>query len=362
MEASWLRGWPNMDSEVSSDSRQKTAFVVMPFSPTASEQNWKEVFEGVFRPALEECGYECKQAETSTGSLIVSIVESLLNSDIVLADVTDRNPNVFYELGVRHSLRRGTIIVSQGSSHVPSDLRGYWWLNYGLRPAEVLRFKADIRKIIQSIEESPDRSDSPVSDYQDRSKISSSRQVNRENAKKLGALLTELSGNRLALEQWLALGNRQLLATGCLQLLLQTMYIDVGPDLLKTCYELEHKLRQLNEPNLVGSPLGMANAAQSEVGVLQDGITEIRERIVKGEFREPSVPSRMSWYPSEIPSFQTPVHADDLLQCMNYIPPDTCAPAYDVIQTFRCPACGASGAAPSIPREGVGRSCAVCGR
>ena len=61
------------------------------------------------------------------GNLAESIVERLRNSRIVLADVTDRNPNVFYELGVRHSLRSGTIIVAQNGQHVPSDLQGLWF-------------------------------------------------------------------------------------------------------------------------------------------------------------------------------------------------------------------------------------------
>ena len=142
----------------------KRAFVIMPFSPTLSEKDWAEVFENVFKPALEECGYECSRAETSRGSLIASILEGLVEADLVLADVTDRNANVFYELGVRHSLRRGTIIVSNGTEHVPSDLRGYWFLAYGLRPAEVITFKAEIKRLVREFEDKPQRSDSPVSD------------------------------------------------------------------------------------------------------------------------------------------------------------------------------------------------------
>jgi hypothetical protein len=52
----------------------------MPFSPTASEKNWTEVFEGVFQASLEECGYSCTRAETSRGSLKASIVEGLVGA------------------------------------------------------------------------------------------------------------------------------------------------------------------------------------------------------------------------------------------------------------------------------------------
>src|SRR5271155_2904688 len=121
----------------------KSAFVIMPFSPTATEDAWDTIYDHVFKPTLEQCGYHCTRAEVSMGSLIASIVEDLIEADLVLADVTDRNANVFYELGVRHALRRETIIVSRGPDHVPSDLKGYWFLTYGIKPADVVKFGND---------------------------------------------------------------------------------------------------------------------------------------------------------------------------------------------------------------------------
>src|SRR5205823_2237845 len=88
----------------------KQAFVIMPFSdtPSATEQQWTEIYSEVFRPAFDDCGYACDRAQPMTGHLLENIVERLATSSVVLADVTDRNPNVFYELGIRHSLKRGT--------------------------------------------------------------------------------------------------------------------------------------------------------------------------------------------------------------------------------------------------------------
>jgi hypothetical protein len=272
----------------------KRAFVVMPFSETVSEKNWTEVFEGLFKPALEECGYQCVRAQTSRGSLIASIVQGLLEANLVIADVTDRNANVFYELGVRHALRRGTIIVSQGNDHVPSDLRGYWYLSYGLRPNEVAKFKSEIKRLVASFEERPDASDSPVSDYLDREQISSSKQTNRDNVKKLGALLTEFTGNRLALQRLMETGAAQGLSVGCLRLLIQTLYVDVGPDLLKMCYELENKLDHLARGNVDPE---VAVLCDIELERLYETIGEVREKISKGTFSEPSVVSMMVWSP-----------------------------------------------------------------
>jgi hypothetical protein len=60
-------------------TRRRDVFVIMPFSDTASctESEWTEIFEQVFRPAIDACGYTCERASPGTGSLIASIVERL---------------------------------------------------------------------------------------------------------------------------------------------------------------------------------------------------------------------------------------------------------------------------------------------
>src|SRR6478736_3924231 len=107
---------------------KKDAFVIMPFSATksCSQEDWLDIYVNVLKPAIESAGYTCERAEVTTGSLIKSIVERLRNAKLVVADMTDHNPNVFYELGVRHALSRRTIMIAQGALHIPSDLRGYW--------------------------------------------------------------------------------------------------------------------------------------------------------------------------------------------------------------------------------------------
>src|SRR4029450_5405715 len=68
-------------------------------TPSNTAQQWTEIYAEIFKPAFEECGYICERAQAMTGYLLESIIEKLVRCPIVLADVTDRNPNVFYELG-----------------------------------------------------------------------------------------------------------------------------------------------------------------------------------------------------------------------------------------------------------------------
>ncbi len=160
-------------------SNTRTAYVIMPFSSTetCSTDEWTEIYENVFKPTIEACGYSCERARPETGSLIRSIIEKLQKSTIVLADITDKNANVLYELGVRHSISKRTIIVSQNAVHIPSDLSGYWSIIYGIRPAQLSEFRRDIRRIIEEIEKNPDKSDSPISDHLEQQKLQIDRPV-----------------------------------------------------------------------------------------------------------------------------------------------------------------------------------------
>lgn len=136
---------------------QGNIFVIMPFSSTKthSASEWTKIYEHIFKPSIEECGYLCERA-VPTGSPIKSIIEKLRHSTIVLADFTDANPNVFYELGVRHSLSKRTIIVAQRIEQIPTDLRGYWSIIYGRQTAEVNQFSGNLKKVISEMMENPD--------------------------------------------------------------------------------------------------------------------------------------------------------------------------------------------------------------
>lgn len=285
----------------------KDAFVIMPFSATKSctEAEWGEMYDNIFKPALEACGYVCERLEPTTGSLIKSIINKLKSSRIVLADITDRNPNVFYELGVRHSLSKRTIIICQNADMIPSDLRGYWSLQYGIRPSKVTAFKKAIKNIVSEIEADPDRCDSPVADYLEQEHVSIFSYVQRDNIKKLGAFYTELTGNSICLRGLLIEPKNKeiakLITYECLMLLLQTLYIDVGPNLLKTTYELFTLLRRIESGNR--QKLLLKSALQHLV-TLSKELLAIREKLILGEYQEPRAVSTMEWKEPKITESQ----------------------------------------------------------
>ena len=148
----------------------RICFVIMPFSTTTSftEEEWTLLFETLFKPAVEGAGldYECRRSVATRGNIVASILQELKESYIVLADLTDHNANVFYELGVRHSLKDRTILVAQKEEDIPFDLRAYayhiydWFTEDGKEA-----FATRITELLSEIDNNPDRSDNPVSDF-----------------------------------------------------------------------------------------------------------------------------------------------------------------------------------------------------
>lgn len=271
----------------------------MPFSPTPScsgENEWTDIFNEVFVAAYKECGYQCERASLSTGNLIKSIIVDLQKTWLAMADLTDRNANVFYELGVRHTLSKRTILVAQNIEHIPSDLQGYWCLVYGTKPGEVAKFKRDIKELILKIEANPENSDSPISDFVEHAQVGISSYLTRENIKRVSALFTELTANINTLKEILSNDKyREFLTTECLSLLLNTLYLDVGPDLLRQCHELRHNLRSIIcglrlEEDFLKKTIDLGSSVLNQVHILKTNLSI-------GQFVEPHDISTMVWEP-----------------------------------------------------------------
>ena len=110
------------------------AFVAMPFG-TKDRIDFNAVYIGLIKPALESEGFEVYRAdeETRAGSIHPDMFQELLLADLVVVDLSIDNPNVWYELGVRHALRKGGVIPIQGRrDYLPFDVYAERTLRYSL--------------------------------------------------------------------------------------------------------------------------------------------------------------------------------------------------------------------------------------
>jgi tetratricopeptide (TPR) repeat protein len=99
-------------------------FVIMPFGEKEGI-NFDKVYSDYIKPALEGDDYEVFRAdeELRAGEIRTDMFQELLLADLVVADVSIDNPNVWYELGVRHALRsRGIVLIQSRRDKHPFDI------------------------------------------------------------------------------------------------------------------------------------------------------------------------------------------------------------------------------------------------
>ena len=120
------------------------AFVAMPFGRKSGADgsliDFNLIYEDYIKPALETAGLEVFRAdeEQRAGDIITDMFQELLIADLVVADLTIDNPNVWYELGVRHALRaRGIVLVCGGRTPAAFDLYTQRKLRYSLKDGTV---------------------------------------------------------------------------------------------------------------------------------------------------------------------------------------------------------------------------------
>jgi tetratricopeptide (TPR) repeat protein len=115
------------------------AFVAMPFGrkpgPDGAEVDFNRVYRELIAPAIRTAGLSAFRAdqEPAAGSILADMFQELLIADLVVADLTIPNPNVWYEIGVRHALRaRGVVLIFGGKAPSAFDLYTERKLRYGL--------------------------------------------------------------------------------------------------------------------------------------------------------------------------------------------------------------------------------------
>lgn len=141
---------------------EKTAFVIMPFD---AELN--DVYSELLLPVLRDVGFFVRRADDifSHQNILRDIVQSIAEADLVVADLTGLNPNVFYELGVAHGLRKRVILLTQNIDEVPFDLRSYRIIHYQTHFARVEQARHLLRETAQGAFDRAIEFGSPVTDF-----------------------------------------------------------------------------------------------------------------------------------------------------------------------------------------------------
>lgn len=139
--------------------KRKKCFVLMPFTG-----NYKEIYTEVYKPVCASAEIDCWRVDelSRPGSITRDIVEGILDADILIADLTSRNPNVFYELGIAHSVGNKTIMTAQSMADVPFDIASYRVLIYEQSITGSKKLAAELQKAIHELLDALDRTNNPL--------------------------------------------------------------------------------------------------------------------------------------------------------------------------------------------------------
>lgn len=124
-------------------------FVLMPFEP-----GLRPVFEDHIKKVATKNSLTAGRADDffTSGSIMTDIWSAISAARIVIADCTNRNPNVFYELGIAHAIGRNTILISQSIDDVPFDLRHLRTIIYEYTPRGMNTFEERLEGAIVFLE------------------------------------------------------------------------------------------------------------------------------------------------------------------------------------------------------------------
>lgn len=120
------------------------AFVIMQFT-----EQFNSFFEHVIYPVAKRSGLEAFRGSDvyKPGIILEDILRDILESEVIIAEITPSNPNVFYELGYAHALGKQTVLLAdRASAELPFDIRGYRVIFY----ENTIKGKPEVEKQLEA--------------------------------------------------------------------------------------------------------------------------------------------------------------------------------------------------------------------
>jgi len=136
----------------------KKCFVIMPFGKKpvdGVEVDFDHIYHQLIEKAVDDLGVDCERCDEiiDNGSIIKKMFRGIFDADVAVVDITSLNPNVFYELGVRHALQKHvTLVICKNSNQsIPFNIRGLNILGYEIDSEDQLEIgRKKIREHIQN--------------------------------------------------------------------------------------------------------------------------------------------------------------------------------------------------------------------
>lgn len=147
-----------------------TCFVIMPIGTqkigniTITEEELREKYDYIIKNAIIEANPSLEviraDEELNPSSISNDIFTKLMHSRFVIADITYPNPNVFYELGIRHAIKTGTILIRENVDFsVPFDISHLRHIEYTREPSGMRKLSEQLKRIFEFYDKNPNKPD-----------------------------------------------------------------------------------------------------------------------------------------------------------------------------------------------------------
>lgn len=141
---------------------QKTCFVIMPISDAVGydEGHFTRVYELIIKPACQNAGFKPSRADDTkkTDVIMMDILKQLIEADMAICDISSRNVNVFYELGLRQAFNKKVVIIKDEKTAIPFDTASIRTLTYRSNLRGDLN-EGSIKEIVQTLKETDNSED-----------------------------------------------------------------------------------------------------------------------------------------------------------------------------------------------------------
>lgn len=191
----------------------KSCFVISRIGEpdTETRKRSDQILKHVIKPAVESLGYHAIRADEidKPGLITSQVISHVVDDDLVVADLTERNPNVFYELAIRHALNKPLVQLIAKHERIPFDVAGTRTIHVDHTDLDsAARARNEIVAQVKSLEENPADTDTPISVAVDLQRLRKSDNPEQRSLADIMSVVSEIRGAVSKLENNTALLER----------------------------------------------------------------------------------------------------------------------------------------------------------
>lgn len=231
-------------------SKSKNCFVIMPIGDEASDTRRRsdQVLKHIIKPAAELCGYEAIRADEidKPGLITSQVIQRVIDDPLVIADLSETNPNVFYELAIRHAIRKPLVQIIEKGQRIPFDVAGTRTVHVDHKDLDsVSSAKDEIVRQIKQLEADPNDLETPISISRDLQILKQSDNPKDRGMADLLSVVSEMRVEQSKLLEGMDKGLAEKIST---QLRRLDDFLDEGPSgFRRRRMPMRHMLRMLPE-------------------------------------------------------------------------------------------------------------------